>query len=175
MKRKWVEYNERLDDLLTNTNKIESLFGKEKDLLAILLDDQYLKRQESMEDTRTPVTSQQEDYSSEQNCEEEIWFGSIGENKINCDLCQECSYKCYQCRDETQPTVMFNFEPTEFGSRADEYESFSDEEIDSHWLLSSSCENELGSPITVMEKSCVFNYHEQPEEHVYTAFESGFL
>lgn len=62
--------------------------GKENELLSILVDDLYVKRQESMEETRTPVTSQQDDYSSEQNCEEDIWFGNIGEQldvKINCD------------------------------------------------------------------------------------------
>jgi hypothetical protein len=105
MKRKWVEYNERLDDYLANTNKIESISGKENELLSILLDELTSKRQESkfltfnttgMEETRTPVTSQQEDYSSEQNCDEDIWFGTMGDAKINCKFFEPSASEIFE-------------------------------------------------------------------------------
>jgi hypothetical protein len=82
------------------------------------------------------------------------------------DLCQESSYKCYQCREETQPTVMFNFDISDHCTKTEDFLYFSEEEIDSNWLLSSSGENEMDSPITVLDKSCVFNYHEEHEEYI---------
>lgn len=61
--------------------------------------------------------------------------------------------------------MMFDYESSDKGSLPDEFKSQFEEEdiVDAHWLQSSSTENELDSPITVMEKSCVFNYHEGPE------------
>lgn len=104
MKRKWVEYNEKLDDYLANTQKIDTINGKENELLNLLVEELNTKRQESMEDTRTPITSQQGDYESDPSQEDEIWFENIADTNMHCDLCQESSYKCFQCREETQPT-----------------------------------------------------------------------
>jgi len=135
MKRKWVEYNERLDDYLSNTNKIDSIEGKENELLNILVEELNTKKQESIEETKTPVTSQFGDNSiSDPIGEDEIWFENINDTSIQCDLCQESSYKCFQCREETQPTIMFNIDPSEMESETCEYISYSEETIDSHWL-----------------------------------------
>jgi len=84
MKRKWVEYNEKLEDYLANKQKINTLDGKEYELLNLFVEEIYTKRQESMEETRTPITSQQGDYESAQSQEDEIWFENITDNNMHC-------------------------------------------------------------------------------------------
>lgn len=158
-----MEYNEKLEDYLANKQKINTLDGKEYELLNLFVEEIYTKRQESMEETRTPITSQQGDYESAQSQEDEIWFENITDNNMHCDLCQESSYKCFQCREETQPTLMFNIDPSDIESQTADYISFSEETIDSHWLLSSSGEKDNELKNELLEKNSLYQFEENED------------
>lgn len=173
MKRKWTEYNERLDDYLSNTSKIEAIQGKENELLSILIEELNTKRAESIEDTKTPISSQHE-YDSVHNMEEEVWFDNIGDAKITCDLCQESSYKCFQCREETQPTLMFGLDFSENESQTIEYTSNTDEDIDSHWLLSSENSSDLKDGLGEKVENHPFD-RQVNDDTLWTAFPAHYF
>jgi len=144
MKRKWTEYSEKLDDFLANPDKLQQYTGKEYELLNIFINDTNGgQKQLSIEDTRTPVTSLEDDDESEKTLEEDIWFNNfsnMGQLSMNCDLCHEVSYKFLQCRDEDQMDMIYNMNPIHCHENGlnEECLSFSDGNVESPWLLSSS-------------------------------------
>jgi len=143
MKRKWTEYSEKLDDFLANPEKLTQVSGKEYELLNIFINDTNGgQKQLSIEDTRTPITSQEDDDESEKTLDDDIWFNSFSNTcqlNMNCDYAHEVSYKFLQSRDEDHMDMIYNMNPHCHENRLnEEHLSFSDKSIESPWLLSSS-------------------------------------
>lgn len=133
MKRKWKEYNEKLGEHILAPDNINDIFGKEKELLSILIENFDSKKHDSGQDTKTPISSQDSEYCSESPYEDENDFEfeqhSIEPN-VDCDLCDECSYKCFQCREETRASLMWSLD------------NLSEQDEDTQTLLSILDEND---------------------------------
>lgn len=144
MKRKYIEYNEKLDDYQASPDHSTKLGGKERELISLLIEDFDGKKQDSLDDTKTPISSQSEyEYVSEKDRYDNFDMdASFTDSDIQCDLCQQSSYKCYKCREETMNTIMFDVDPSEVGK-------------DDNTLLSFT--GEMDSPFSCEIKSPLFD------------------